>query len=97
MKSLIIMLLAFMPVAVSCSTTPEIILRKELRQYRPCTEKELKKFRPENDGRISFCFRYCAKYKLLRKHISENCNKWKIDIIDNQSEILQLRSSNFDW
>lgn len=97
MKSIYLIIFLLFPALVSCSTTPKLILRFEDRPYRPCTEKELKKFRPKHDGRISFCFRYCVKYKLWRKHTSKNCKKWKTDILDSQSDIRKLRSTNFIW
>ena len=97
MKLIILCSFLLLPLFASCSTTPELILKFEDRPYRPCTEKELKRYRKKHDGRIAFCFRYCVKYKLWKKHITKNCKRWKIDILEKQSEIRKLRAKNFDW
>ena len=97
MKIFILTTLLFLPLLACCSTTPKLILRFEDRPYRPCTENEVKKFSQKNDDRILFCFRYCVKYKLWRKHIPKNCKQWKTDVLDKQSDVRKLRSRNFDW
>jgi hypothetical protein len=64
------------------------------RRYRPCQNDEM------NNGVSAtgkFCFRYCAKYRVLRSDISENCIVWKTDIKDltQENDFIEFRASGF--
>ena len=75
---------------ISCSTLPQV--RKfENRRYRPCQDFEAE------DPIGKFCFRYCVKYKFLRKKDSINCKIWKTDIKDfsKKDDFLAFRNSGF--
>ena len=89
-----LLLLVFITLTGSCSTTPSIVLKFQERRYRPCTVEEIKKFRPKSD-RITFCWRYCAKYKVWRKHEAKNCKIWKTDILDSNEDFSKIRDAGF--
>lgn len=79
-----------MIVTESCShaTTPRDFSK---RRYHICNDKEL--VNPIG----KFCHRRCVKYKIFRKHVSENCKVWDVDILDmtNRDDYLKARNANF--
>lgn len=66
-------------IGVSCSSIPYIRKFTE-RRYRPAQDFE------DKDPVGKFAFRYCVRYKALRKRISANCSVWKTDIRNFCSE-----------
>jgi len=52
------------------------------------------KFRPDSE-KITFCFRYCVKYKTWRSHESKNCKLWKTDILDTKEDLAKIRDAGF--
>ncbi len=101
MKRLLASLLSFAVIgSVACSTLPSIIYNFQERIYRPCGEQEFKDLfpdaKPENSAGI-FCFRYCAKYKIMRAHIGINCVNWQTDVQDlrNYETFKKFRDAGF--
>ena len=95
MKKIFTFTLLLTCLVAACSTLPTLVLKYNLRRYRPCADAEIKLHRPEWKGNILFCWRYCAKYKTWRKHISKNCVSWKTNILDTQEDFYKLRAGGF--
>jgi hypothetical protein len=73
---------------MSCATfSKSLILKFQLREYRPCAEKQV-----ENPvGK--FCYRYCKQYKFL----SKKCKEWDQDVQDltDPETFKKFRAANF--
>jgi hypothetical protein len=100
MKKIIIFILTVFSLNVACSTLPSIIYSFNERTYRPCGEQEFKNLFPESrpeHSTATFCFRYCAKYKLFRAHIGQNCVRWETDVQDlrNYETFKKFRDAGF--
>jgi len=94
MKSNLIFLIFLFYFTTACATAPRVILKFQDRRYRPCSVEEIKKFRPNTD-KITFCWRYCYKYKVWRSHVSKNCKEWKTDVLDSKEDFLNIRAAGF--
>lgn len=95
MKRLIFLTIIFISSFGACSSLPNIVMKFSQRRYRPCTQKEINRSSPEWDGRMMFCWRYCAKYKKWRSHISENCKVWKVDVLQSKEDFEKVRAAGF--
>jgi len=79
----------------ACSSLPSLVLKFQDRRYRPCDEREIASFRPDWNGEMLFCWRYCSKYRYWHSHISANCKVWTTDILETKEDFTKLRDAGF--
>lgn len=93
---IIVMLTFFVFIGISsCATSPSITTKFQNRRYNACTEKQIAKYIPEWKGELAFCFAYCSKWKLWRKHIKKNCKYWKTEILKGEDDLKKIRDGGF--